>query len=299
MFHIHLAPLIQEKLLTRHRSTNSKPRRRSSLAPRSTPPLVPTRRNIFDDDELDRLAVDTSRLHIGKKAPERTADDILADRSTAPKKAAILSALAAFDSDDDERDDTYDAADVGGTVDAANTEDQPANDNEEALWRAYQADAKSFDRDQATRRGAARSKLKVETGMTDEAIEGWAVMLGRNANQKRRLEMKYSAANAFTGQQNEIVSTSWRASAAGSGTEMSDTDGGSGRGGRGGRARGNRGRGRGGPAGRGGGGNVAGPSGEHDTEQARRRKEASKGTRANHNRRDQRAKKMARGGFPG
>ncbi|KUI66686.1 Activating signal cointegrator 1 complex subunit 2 [Cytospora mali] len=276
-------------------STNTKPRRRSSLIPRSTPPLIPTRRNVFDDDELDRLAVDTSRLHIGKKAPERTADDILADRSTAPKKAAILSALAAFDSDDDERDDTYDAADVGGTVDATNTEEN-ANDNEETLWKAYQADAKTFDRDQATRRGAARSKLKLETGMTDETIEGWAVMLSRNANQKRRLEMKYSAANAFTGQQNDLASTSWRANAAGSGTEVSDTDGGSGRGGRGGRGRGGGGRGRGGGR---GGGNVAGPSGEHDTEQARRRKEASKGQRANHNRRDQRAKKMARGGFPG
>lgn len=264
--------------------------------PRSTPPLLPSRRNVFDDDELDRLAVDTSQLHIGKRAPERTADDILADRSTAPNKAAILSALAAFDSDDDERDDTYDAADVGGTVDAATSED-PANDNEETLWRTYQSTPNAFERDQATRRGAARTKLKTETGMTDEAIEGWAVMLSRNANQKRRLEMKYSAASTFTGQQNELTSTAWRASPAGSGTEQSDTDGG-GRGGRGGRARGGRARGRGGGPGR-GGGNVAGPSGEHDTEQARRRKEASKSQRANHNRRDQRAKKMARGGFPG
>lgn len=277
-------------------TTAAKPRRRSSLLPRSTPPLLPTRRNVFDDDELDRLAVDASQLHIGKKAPEKTADDILADRSAAPNKAAILSALAAFDSDDDERDDTYDAADVGGTVDAATTED-PANDNEETLWRTYQSMPNAFERDQATRRGAARSKLKDDTGMTDEAIEGWAVMLSRNANQKRRLEMKYSAANTFTGQQNELTSTAWRASPAGSGTEQSDTDGG-GRGGRGGRGRGGRGRGRGGGPGR-GGGNVAGPSGEHDTEQARRRKEASKSQRANHNRRDQRAKKMARGGFPG
>lgn len=281
------------------RSTSSaKPRRRSSLLPRSTPPLLPSRRNVFDDDELDRLAVDTSQLHIGKRAPDRTADDILADRSTAPNKAAILSALAAFDSDDDERDDTYDAADVGGTVDAATTED-PANDNEETLWRTYQVTPNAFERDQGTRRSAARTKLKNETGMTDEAIEGWAVMLSRNANQKRRLEMKYSAASTFTGQQNELTGTAWRASPAESGTEQSDTDGGGRGGGRGGRGRGGRGRGRGGGGAGRGGGNVAGPSGEHDTEQARRRKEASKSQRANHNRRDQRAKKMARGGFPG
>lgn len=243
---------------------------------------------MFDDDELDKLAMDTSRLHIGKRDGSKTADDVLADRSTAPNKAAILSALATFDLDDDERDDTYDAEDVGGTVDATATTEDATDDNEEALWRAYQANPKSFDRDQATRRGAARAKLRLETGMTDEAVEGWAVILGRNPGQKRRLEMKYSAANAFTGQQQELASTAWRAG------EGSDTDGG-----RGGsfRGRGGRGRGRGGfGRGNGRGGSVAGPSGEQETEAARRRKEANKSSRANHNRRDQRAKKMARGG---
>lgn len=279
------------------RSNNARARRKSSLVPRSTPPQLPTRHNVFDDDELDRLALDTSKLHFGKKEAGKTADEMLADRSKAPNKAAILSALATFDLDDDERDDTYDAADVGGTVDTANTED-PTNDNEEVLWKAYQADPKNFDRDQSTRKGATRMKLKEETGMTDEAIEGWALMLSRNANQKRRLELKYSAANQFTGRQNELASTAWRASPAGSGTEMSDTDGGgSGERGRGG-GRG-RGRGRGGRGGGRGGGNVAGPTGEQETEQARRRKEANKGQRANHNRRDQRARKLARAGLPG
>lgn len=282
---------------SRRRSTKPRARRKSSLVPHSTPPQLPTRRNIFDDDELDKMTIDASKLHIGKRHASKTADDVLADRSTAPNKAAILSALAAFDSDDDERDDTYDADDVGGTIDtAANTEDV-ADDNEEVLWRSFQADPKTFDRDQATRRAASRTKLKGETGMTDEAIEGWAVMLSRNAGQRRRLEMKYSAVNAFTGQQSQLESTAWRA---GEGVEGSDTDGG--RGGFRGRGRG-RGRGRAGGGGAGaggrGGGAVAGPSGEQETEQARRRKEANKGQRANHNRRDQRARKMGRGGFPG
>lgn len=284
----------------RDSSTKPRARRKSSLVPHSTPPQLPSRRNVFDDDELDRLALDTSKLHIGKRHASKTADDVLADRSTAPNKAAILSALAAFDSDDDERDDTYDADDVGGTIDAAATTEDLGDDNEEVLWRTYQADPKTFDRDQATRRAAPRTKLKSETGMTDEAIEGWAVMLSRNAGQRRRLEMKYSAVNAFTGQQSQLESTSWRA---GEGAEGSDTDGGRG-GFRGGRGRG-RGRGRGAGGGGGGGGGrgggaVAGPSGEQETEQARRRKEANKSSRANHNRRDQRARKMARGGggFP-
>ncbi|KAF6803520.1 activating signal cointegrator 1 complex subunit 2, partial [Colletotrichum musicola] len=258
------------------------------IAPRPTPPQLPQRHNVFDDDELDRLDLDVSKLHFGKKDADKTADDVLKDRSAAPNKAAILSALAAFDSDDDERDDTYDADDVGGTVDAANDE-VDRDSSEETLFKAFQADPGVFDRQAETRRGQARSKLREETGMTDEAIEGWAVMLVRNPAQKRRLEAKYNGAAAFTGAQNELVSTSWRAG------EDSEADGGSSsRGGRG-RGRGGGGRGRG----RGGRGNVAGPTGDKDTEAARRRKEASKGSRANHNRRDQRARKMARGGLPG
>ncbi|RFU80075.1 activating signal cointegrator 1 complex subunit 2 [Trichoderma arundinaceum] len=263
------------------------------LAPHSTPPQLPTRRNVFDDDDFDRLAVDVSKISFGKN-PEKTADDVLKDKSTAPNKAAILSALAALDPDDDERDDTYDAADVGGTVDAGNQEADGVNDsNEEVLFRAFQGDLRIFARDSETRRSATRGKLRDETGMADEAIEGWAVMLQRNPAQMRRLEAKY----AWSGQQSQLDRTAWRASPAGSGAEESDPDGGNSNrgGGRGGRARGGRGRG-----GRGrGGGNVAGPTGEKDTETARKNKEAHKGARANHHRRDARARKMARGGFAG
>jgi activating signal cointegrator complex subunit 2 len=264
------------------------------LAPHSTPPHLPSRRNIFADDEFDQLAVEASRLHFGRRNPNQTADDVLQDRSNAPNKAAILSALAAFDSDDDERDDTYDVEDVGGTIDSAapgnNTEESSADigdGNDEALFRAYKATPKLFERDAATRRSKPRMSLKEETGMTDEAIEGWGLMLSRDSRQMRRLEAKFST---FTGGQKELTPTSWRASPAGSGTEDSDV-GGTNRG-RGGF------RGRGGRGGR-GRGNVAGSTGDKETEVARQRKEANKGSRANHNRRDQRARKMARGGFPG
>ncbi|TFB06551.1 Activating signal cointegrator 1 complex subunit 2 [Trichoderma ghanense] len=299
----HLATADRSEPLS-HTQPDIKPHK--DLAPRPTPPQLPTRRNVFDDDEFDRLAVDTSKLSFGKKNPDKTADDVLRDKSTAPNKAAILSALAALDPDDDERDDTYDAADVGGTVDAGSS--QEADSNEELLFRAFQGDSKVFGRDAETRRSGARAKLRDETGMADEAIEGWAVMLQRNPAQMKRLEAKY----AWSGQQAQLERTSWRAAAAaaaaGSGAEESDPDGGSStsRGGRGGgRARGGGGGGRGrgggggGGRGRGGGGNVAGPTGEKETEMARKNKEAHKGARANHNRRDARAKKMARGGFAG
>lgn len=285
-----LSDLQKRVMLTHSRTTNPVSQSKTDLAPHSTPPLVPTRRNIYDDDDFDRLSMDVSKLSFGKR-PGKTADQMLADKSAAPGKAAILSALAAFDSDDDERDDTYDAADVGGTVDGSNQEADGVSDgNEQVLYRAYQMDEKVFDRDATTRRGPARARLRDETGMTDETIEGWAVMLARNPQQKRRLEAKY----AFSGEQAQIERTSWRASA-GSGAEESDPDGGASRGGRG----GGRGRGRGrGRGGQGRGGNVAGPTGDKDTEAARRRKEANKGSRANHNRREGRARKMARGFGP-
>ncbi|KAH7250038.1 uncharacterized protein BKA55DRAFT_511520 [Fusarium redolens] len=278
----HLADADRSESLSSHSEAGH-----TELAPRPTPPQVPARHNVFDDDDFDRLAMDVSKVSFGKK-PGKNADEMLKDKANAPNKSAILSALAAFDSDDDERDDTYDADDVGGTVDASNQEADAASDsNEEALFRAYQMDSKLFDRDAATRRSSPRAKLREETGMTDEAIEGWALILVRNPQQKRRLEAKY----AFSGQQAQLERTSWRESPAGSGEEGSEPDGGSSRGGRG----GGRGRGRG----RGRGGNVAGPTGKKETETARKNKEANKGSRANHNRRDARAKKMARGGFAG
>ncbi|CRK48912.1 hypothetical protein BN1723_008270 [Verticillium longisporum] len=290
-----LAAADRAELLSSQSTIESLPE--NTTAPRSAPTQsqnlnLPQRRNIFDDDELTS---EMTNLHFGKRNPAKTADDVLADRKTAPNKAAIMSALAAFDSDDDERDDTYDADDVGGAVDtAAGGEDEvDGNANEEILFRGWQADPKVFDRDASTRRGDPRGKLREVTGMTDEAIEGWAVMLGRNLRLKRRLEIKY---NTFTGIQTELASTSWRGRGEDSGTDTGVPS--SFRGSRGGGSDRGRGRDRGGGSG-GGSGNVAGPASDKDTEAARRRKEANKGSKANHNRRDQRAKKMARGGFPG
>jgi activating signal cointegrator complex subunit 2 len=264
------------------------------MQPRSTPPMPPQRRNVFDDDEFDRLQISESRLHRGNKRNDRTADELLKDRSMAPSKAAILSALAAFDSDDDERDDTYDTADVGGAVDSAAP---PGDDNsnmreedETSLFSLYKQSPEAFGRDSDTRRSKLRFSMKQDTGMTDEEIEGWAIMLSRDPRKMRRLESRGASAALA---QPALASTAYRASPAGSDAEDSG-EGGS-RGGRG----GYRGRVRGGDrGGRGRGGTVAGPANEKDTQVARQRKTANRGSRANHNRRDQRAKKMARGGFP-
>lgn len=262
------------------------------LEPHPTPPLRPTRRNIHDNDDFDRLAIDTSKLALGRKNADLTADKLLSAQRPSSQKAAILSALAAFDSDDDERDDTYDAEDVGGTVDATNDDnagERREEVHEEALFNAYKMSPEAFNRDSDTRRGKYRAALKSETGMTDEAIEGWGIMAARDPRRLRRLERKYEMAGGAASQ-TQLGRSSWTADSAAEGTEDSDA-GGIARSGRGGRARG-RGRGRGGAG-------VAGPSDDKDTQVARQRKDANKGSRANHNRRDQRARKMGRGGLMG
>ena len=296
-------------------TTNTTTPKHDPFPPRPTPPEIPSppiqpRKNVFDKDvDLADLA-ETDKLHFGRANADQTADDILADRSKhAANKAAIMSALATFDSDDDERDDTYDVADVGGTVDATTTDTDAdakhkADELDLTLFRTYKATPALFARDSATRRSQPRASLKRETGMTDEAIEGWAVMLARDSKRLAKLEDRLSLSMVGPGgtglTQPEIKPTAYRRPGPrGDGESGSETDepAGSGSRGRGGPGRG-RGRGgrRGGGAGRGRGGNAGGGSGNGNTTAQRQRKEENKASRANHNRRQQRAKKVARAG---
>ncbi|KAL2849466.1 hypothetical protein BJY01DRAFT_143575 [Aspergillus pseudoustus] len=288
------------------------------LPPRSTPPPpteLPVRKNIFDNDidlaelarsdqSLNTATAAKNTLRFGRANPTLTADELLSDRSNhAAQKAAIISALATFDSDDDERDDTYDVADVGGTVDATDEgtdqqqqqqQQKSTDDLDLTLLQAYKSNPALFSRDSATRRGQPRASLKRETEMTDEAIEGWAVMLTRDPKRLARLEdrLALSAAPGAGMAQPELASTSYRRpKVSGDGEEASGTEDeqqGSTRG----RDRGRGGFGRGPRRGRGGGG----PSGDQNTAASRQRKEENKASRANHNRRQQRAKKVARAG---
>ncbi|CAI7589326.1 unnamed protein product [Penicillium crustosum] len=310
----------------------------SHLPPQPTPPSMPSptfaplpaRKNIFDKDvdiaELSRSGEAQGKLHFGRVNADQTADTILADHSKhAANKAAILSALATFDSDDDERDDTYDTADVGGAIDGATggadgeadaaERTRRAADVETVLFRTYKSNPGLFARDSATRRSQPRASLKRETEMTDEAIEGWAVMLARDPKRLAKLEDRLAMdagglAGAGSLNQPELRSTSYRRPQPREDREDSDegessgnagSRGGRGGGGRGGRGRGGGGRGLGGRGGR-GSGPSSGGQGQPDKDSAvsRQRKEENKGSRANHNRRQQHAKKMARGGgLPG
>ena len=133
--------------------------------------------------------------------------------------------------------------------------------------------------------------------MTDEQIEGWAAMLGRDKATLSKLEKKYSLAFAPGGQQHKLAGTKWSASRSGAATEDDESeDDGAGQGS-------GAIRGRGGPLGRGArgfgrgrGGSTSGPTHDPATQAARRRKEQGRGRGgASHNRREGRAKKMGKG----
>ena len=249
---------------------------------------APLRRSVFDDDEFDKLNVAAGKMHVGRRETDFA--------STGPDKASILAALATFDSDDDERDDTYDIEDVGGTIDHIMLGSDEVDTNlrgkkEEVLYSTWRNSPHLFKRDAETRRGEDRALLKSETGLSDEAIEGWAVMLLKEPALLRQLEIRYPA---FTGEQKHLASTSWRAGYDNELEEGQSVKHGEGQGHRG--SRGRRGHHYGGQS---RGGHVAGPVDGNSTRIARQRKDANKSSRANHNRRDQRARKMSRAGFPG
>ena len=268
----------------------------NNVAQLTTPAMLPSRRNVFDGGDFDNLRISSSKLSMGK-----TKLEVQPQESTdrARSKAAIMAALAAFDSDDDERDDTYDVADVGGTVDSTLDTDErskgrkPATANtdvhEQLLFDAWESTPGMFARDSKARISQPRRKLKEETGMTDEQIEGFAVMLGRDDANRSRLEKKYSSASAFGGAQHSLAGTRWQANSGTATEEDNSTDDGpssSGRGGFKARERGYR----------GSRGSTAGHNHDPLTQAARRRKEQGRGRGGgNHNRREGRAKKIGRG----
>jgi activating signal cointegrator complex subunit 2 len=71
----------------------------------------------------------------------------------------------------------------GEASDAADEEEAESLTTPETILElAYLRDPKLFERDAQTRRGKARSELKVQTGWGDEQIEGWKIMLERNVS---------------------------------------------------------------------------------------------------------------------
>lgn len=121
-----------------------------------------------------------------------------------------------YQDDEDERDDTYDEAEVeinrtsGSTQrigiskdnsnhtfeghndnddDDDNTLDDDFDKNEAYLWDLFKQDKTLFERN---KRGSnIRKKMKNQTNWSDEQIEGWARMLERSPQRARILEERY------------------------------------------------------------------------------------------------------------
>ena len=169
------------------------------------PTVLESRKNIFDLDEFDvfhRGKVDVAKVHRGKKeyvvflfkSGFLLIFFLRRKKSTnldTNQKTKILG--MSFDEYDDEYDDTYDTDNVQWsntmdleTLDDVNLEEtlskqqnskEPAS-SERQLVTAYQTDATLFDK--SNRKSKGRESLKEATGMSDEQIEGWKVMLDRN-----------------------------------------------------------------------------------------------------------------------
>ncbi|KAI9010302.1 hypothetical protein CLU79DRAFT_722889 [Phycomyces nitens] len=176
--------------------------------------VLNSRRNIFDNDEFDMLrhSVDKSKVHLGKKA-DVTAKSVMDDKSFVDsEKSNLLKRVVNMYEDD--YDDTYDDVDyAGGAVDSGAVEDnedviKPKKEsvdpnilNESDLVHWFTSDPESLSRSPVVRRSAKRANMREKTGMTDEQLEGWAVMFARNPRKQRILD-KYAL---FDGSQTEVA----------------------------------------------------------------------------------------------
>ncbi|KAL7750468.1 Cytoplasmic glyoxalase II [Sorochytrium milnesiophthora] len=178
-----------------------------------TESVLKTRHNIFDNDEFDVMggaALDMSKVSRGKTGPS-DALQALDDKSFVKENKDKLMIDVFYDEYDDEHDDTYDTAgtvqsmavidlhDVEAMEDVqAHTSSAAANRDKQAahvsprqadmlLYQAYQSNPSVFERSATARRSPARLQLCKSTGMSNEQIEGWFIMLEREPRRAREL----------------------------------------------------------------------------------------------------------------
>lgn len=108
-----------------------------------------------------------------------------------------------YQADEDERDDTYDEAEVGRPVGKLLMDDEGDNSSKSSddarvsnydkiegyLWELLKEDKTLFER---SKRGTkVRKDMKKDTNLSDEQIEGWARMLDKSPHRARILEEKF------------------------------------------------------------------------------------------------------------
>ncbi|KAF9154556.1 hypothetical protein BG015_000632 [Linnemannia schmuckeri] len=180
--------------------------------------VLSTRRNIFDGDEFDMFSgnqVDKTKISRGKRGP-KDVEVVLDDKEfVIQHKSAIMKAVESMY--DDEYDDTYDSMGLTNNtetsfklVDAVNEDEgnntqpqqlhmDPSIAHEEVLINMYTSNKDVFNRNGEARRSKKRQELRNLTKMSDEQLEGWAIMFGRNPR-KEAIAQKYE----FSGQQTEL-----------------------------------------------------------------------------------------------
>lgn len=157
--------------------------------------VLSSRRNIYDNDEFDiftHRTVDTSKVYTGKK-DKGNADSLLDDKSfIQSEKNNVLQRVV--DMYDDDYDDTYDEInDVGvpSTLDGDSAVDivkkkqellDPGIQNESTLVHSFTENPELFGRNGTARKSTKRAELRKRTNMTDEQLEGWAIMFNRNVS---------------------------------------------------------------------------------------------------------------------
>ncbi|KAF9581021.1 hypothetical protein BGW38_002112 [Lunasporangiospora selenospora] len=179
--------------------------------------LLSSRRNIFDGDEFDVFSgklLDKSKVLHGKKT-STDVEDVLDDKSfVESQKSSILQAVDLMY--DDEYDDTYDSVgannpvtdfrlvdDIDANADETHASNaktlgavDPSVEHEEVLITTYMSEKEVFTRSREARQSKKRQHLRNLTKMSDEQLEGWAVMFGRNPK-RDRIAQKYE----FKGEQ--------------------------------------------------------------------------------------------------
>ncbi|RKP29623.1 hypothetical protein METBISCDRAFT_6397, partial [Metschnikowia bicuspidata] len=114
------------------------------------------------------------------------------------KKKTLSRALSLlYDSDEDERDDTYD--DALGAPGASGSDDDASHaafDAAEMELFGYLKNEGEAVFERSSRKSAQRTAIRTATGWSDEQIEGWRRMLRRSLRRFRMLEEQYVVVNS-------------------------------------------------------------------------------------------------------
>lgn len=155
--------------------------------------VLSSRKNIYDNDEFDVFShnkIDTSKIYLGKK-DKANADSLLDDKSFIDKDSMMQRVIDMYE---DEYDDTYDDINDAAGVATVGQEDaqdivkqkathlDPGIQHESLLVHLFMENPDILARNSTTRKSPKRIELRKQTGMTDEQLEGWAIMFSRNVS---------------------------------------------------------------------------------------------------------------------